>query len=270
MSVLGIRTRASRFRYGLDYGRMVRERSRFAANEALNRWKTASYRLRDGGMAIVLRHHPSPEGTPSIDTWTLREIFRDGAYRVPPEVELPAAPRIVDLGANIGLFTVFMLRSYPAAQITAFEPDPDNARLLRETVRRNGCTDGFVLHEVCAMPADGLVRFSSGGHQFSRISDGDEEEIVQLPGVDVFPFLEEVDLLKMDVEGAEWALLADQRFGAARNIVMEYHPMLCPSPDPRALLGRLLEDRGYRIVVDDEPMVWAVHDRLGEQGAGQA
>lgn len=219
-------------------------------------------------MVISLRHHPSAEGTPSVDSWILREIFRDGAYRIPSEVELPPGPRIVDLGANLGLFTIFMLSMYPDAQITAFEPDPDNARLLRQTVQRNRYSDRVVLHEACAMPTDGLVSFSSGAHQFSRISDDGEEGIVQVRGVDVVPFLRDADLLKMDIEGAEWALLADPRFGAARNVVMEYHPMLCPSPDPRGLLGSLLEDRGYKIVADDEPMVWAVReDRLREQGA---
>lgn len=264
---LGLRLRASRLRHGLEYGRVVRERWRFAANESMNDWRTASYRLRDGGLTISLRHHPSPHGTPSNDTWVLREIFADGAYRVPPEVKLPAAPKIVDLGANVGLFTAFILSRYPAARITAFEPDADNARLLRDTVSRNGSSSGFVLHEACAMPSDGPVRFATGGHQFSHIADGSEAGASEVPGIDVFPFLD-VDLLKIDIEGGEWALLADPRFGEARSVVMEYHPMMCPAVDPRALVKRLLEERGYDIVVDDEPMVWALRadSRTGAAG----
>lgn len=255
---LGLRLRASRLRHGLAYGRVVRERWRFAANESMNDWRTASYRLRDGGLTISLRHHPSPHGTPSNDTWVLREIFADGAYRVPPEVKLPAAPKIVDLGANVGLFTAFILSRYPAAQITAFEPDHDNAELLRDTVNRNGYGRNCELHEACAMPSNGPVRFATGGHQFSHIAHGAEDATTQVPGIDVFPFLSDVDLVKIDIEGGEWSLLADPRFGAPHAVVMEYHPMMCPGGDPRALVKRLLEERGYEILVDDEPMVWAV------------
>lgn len=256
--MLGVRRRALRLRYGFEYGRAVHERWRFAANEALNRWKTASYRLRDGGLTISVRHHPSPHGTPSNDLWVLREIFADDAYGIPAQVEMPDAPTIVDLGANIGLFIALMLGRYPAACITAFEPDPDNANLLRDSAHRNGYGDRLVLHEACAMPRDGPVRFATGGHQFSHVADGADERTVEVPGVDVFPFLRGVDLLKIDIEGGEWRLLADPRFGAPQNVVMEYHPMMCPGTDPRALVKHLLKERGYQIVIDDQPMVWAV------------
>lgn len=246
-----------RLRYGLDYGRLVRERRRFAANEALNGWKIGTYRLCDGNATISLRHHPSPHGSPSIDTWVLREIFRDGAYEIPNRVSLPPGPKIVDLGANIGLFTAFMFARYPKAQITAFEPDQDNARLLRGTARRNGYGDRLSIHEAAAMPYDGMVRFATGRHQFSGLVGDADSTAVDVAGVDVFPFLSDVDLLKMDIEGAEWALLGDARFGAARSVVLEYHPMMCPSPDPGALVKKLLVARGYEIIVDDEPMVWA-------------
>lgn len=258
-SVAPIRVRALRIRHGFQYGRALRERARFVLHEARNVWCTVEYRLRDSGLSVYIRHHPSPHGTPSVDTWVLREIFIDGAYSIPSAAKLPSAPHVVDLGANTGLFAAFLLSRYPAAQITAFEPDRDNARLLREMVRRNGCGTRFVLHEACAMPADGPVRFATGEHQFSHVArEGERDAGVEVPGIDVFPYLDDVDLLKMDIEGGEWALLQDQRFGSSHAVVMEYHPMMCPTDDPRSTAKRLLEDHGYEIVVDDEPMLWAL------------
>jgi len=256
--VLGVRARALRLRYGLEYGQAVDERSRFVKNEALNRWRTASYRLRDGGLTISVRHHPSPHGTPSNDLWVLKEIFLDGAYRVPAQISMPPAPTIVDLGANIGLFTAFMFGQYPAARVTAFEPDRENLSLLRESARRNGYGDHLVVHEACAMPRNGPVRFATGEHQFSHVVDLPDPQAAEVPGMDVFPSLHGVDLLKIDIEGGEWRLLSDSRFGEPRAVVMEYHPMMCPSTDPRALVKQLLTERGYEVVLDDEPMVWAV------------
>lgn len=250
-----IRVRALRLRYGIDYGRLVREQVRFAARETANRWLVGEYHLRAGGQAVLLRHHPSPHGTPSNDTWVLREIFRDGAYALPPGVRLPSEPHIVDLGANLGMFVAFMFARFPRARITAFEPDPDSAHLLRQAALINGYGECLTIHEACAMPSDGRVPFAVGGHQFSRI---EPEALTQVEALDVFPFLEGADLLKMDIEGGEWRLLQDVRFGAARNVVLEYHPMMCPDPDPRRLVRELLEARGYRIVADDEPMIWAV------------
>lgn len=259
--MVGARVRALRLRYGLEYGRVVQERSRFALNEALNRWKTASYRLRDRDLTISVRHHPSPHGTPSNDLWVLKEIFTDGAYRIPASVELPSEPTIVDLGANIGLFSAFMFGQYPAARITAFEPDRENASLLRDSAHRNGYGDHLVVHEACAMPWNGPVRFATGRHQFSHVAHQAEEGTVEVPGMDVFPFLRDVDLLKVDIEGGEWRLLADPRFGESQNVVLEYHPIMCPGTDPRVLVKQLLEERGYQIVRDDEPMVWAMRVR---------
>jgi FkbM family methyltransferase len=209
---------------------------------------------------VLLRHHPSAQGTPSNDTWTLREIFRDRPYALPAGVELPPRPRIVDLGANLGLFIAFILARFPEATVTAFEPDPDSVRLLREGLSQSPYAGQVSLHEACAMVSDGPVNFAGGGHQFSRVTHADTEAALTVSGVDVFPFLEGADLLKMDIEGAEWALLGDPRFGAARNVVMEYHPMLGPDPDPRRLVLELFAARGYRVVVDEAPMIWAVKE----------
>jgi FkbM family methyltransferase len=266
--MLGLGTRARRLRYGLDYGRMVHERGRFALNEALNTSRVGSYSLRDGGIAVGIRHHPSPDGTPSNDTWTLREIFREDCYAPPRAVEAVLrdarpGPRVVDLGANIGLFAAFVLARYPAATVTAFEPDPDSARILRDTLTvAGGRCD---LREACAAASDGTLRFAHGRHQFSHIADRDEEGVIEVPAVDVFPFMRDADLAKIDIEGGEWELLADPRMATdgPRSIVMEYHPRLCPEADPRALAERLLREHGYEIVdplgqSGDEPIAWAV------------
>jgi hypothetical protein len=53
----------------------------------------------------------------------------------------------------------------------------------------------------------------------------------------------------MDVEGAEWAILADRRFGSlsAKVVALEYHEHLCSDPDPAGLARRRLEEAGYEV-----------------------
>jgi hypothetical protein len=61
----------------------------------------------------------------------------------------------------------------------------------------------------------------------------------------VLPDLAESDLAKIDIEGSEWEILSDPRFGTVPAVIVEYHPALCPGPDPRAEAMRLLEGAGY-------------------------
>jgi FkbM family methyltransferase len=277
--MFGLRARFSRLRYGLDYGRMVHERTRFALNETINRDMIGVYRPRGGGMPVSLHHHYSPDGTPSNDTWTLREIFRDGCYVPPPPIDAllraRGTPRIADVGANVGLFSAFMLGRYPAAQIVAFEPDPENARLLARSLNSASVRATSEVHRACASSKDGAVRFIPGQHQFSHVAESGEPGAIEVPTVDAFPALQDTDLAKIDIEGGEWEILADHRFAAMgpRSLVMEYHPRLCPGSDPRVFAERLLTEAGYLIVPSlssaepSEPILWAVRSDDGGRGS---
>ena len=83
-----------------------------------------------------------------------------------------------------------------------------------------------------------------GGRALQRGGvDGDaDESATTLPAADVFPYLEGADLVKIDIEGGEWPILSDPRFAEleARALVLEYHPHLCPGPDPRECADGLL------------------------------
>jgi FkbM family methyltransferase len=209
---------------------LVRERRRFVANELRRRAVTDVYRLRESGVAVALRHH-------SGDILVLDEIFSQREYDPPPEVKaalgrLPTAPRIVDLGANIGLFGAWALGRFPGATIVAVEADPANAAVHRRTIEANGLESRWRLAEGFASTDSGVVRFAAGEHATSRAATGGDG--IEVASIDVLPELVGTDLLKVDVEGAEWAILADPRFPEACPpvVVLEYHEAGCPGPDP--------------------------------------
>src|SRR5947207_13118313 len=85
-------------------------------------------RFRNG---LVLHHGPRDSPGPLFF-----EIFAHGCYRR----DLPAAVSgsIVDVGANIGAFTLDVAARYPAATIHAYEPDPETCGVLRRNVEANG------------------------------------------------------------------------------------------------------------------------------------
>lgn len=249
-----------RARSVLRLSQLVRERARFVARQAAGRRSVASYHLPSGPVAFHLRHRTD-------DVATLDQVVGQRHYVLPPQARqaldaLDRPPEIVDLGANIGLFGVEMLNRFPRARVVAFEPDPGNAGILRRSVEANP-DRRWELHEACAGVAPGEVRFAAGAFANSRIAeDGDG---IVVPVEDVFPLLERADLVKIDIEGAEWPIVTDERFRrlTAGAIALEFHPYGCPEPDPEALAERVLREAGYEVSpahlesLPGHGMVWA-------------
>jgi len=227
---------------------VVRESARFAVRELLRRPGLARYRVAGSGLAVFVRH-----GT--ADVPTLDEVFLRRDYDPPEEVAallcaLRSPLRVLDLGANIGLFGVFVLGLEPGARITAVEPDPANADLLRRCIAANRPDGGWTLTQAVAANHEGSLPFLAGRFSLSAVAGPDELEGATLTrAVDALPLLADSDLAKIDIEGGEWAILGDPRFGrcAPGALVVEYHSHRCPQPDPRAAAWELLEDAGYRI-----------------------
>jgi FkbM family methyltransferase len=224
---------------------LVRSPFRFALNELRPRSVIASYRLRDGDVAIVIRHH-----TP--DVLVLDEIFSQREYELPRAVEgvLEAGPRpltIVDLGANIGLFGAFALSRFPDAHVVGIEADPANAAIHARAIEANP-GKRWTLIEAAAATAPGVVRFSAGGFALSHTA-AERESAIEISAVDVLPQILVADFVKIDIEGAEWPLLADERFARsrARALVLEYHADGCPASDPAAAAERALAAVGFEV-----------------------
>src|SRR4051794_874896 len=102
--------------------RCVREPLRFAGRDLSGRARTDAYRLRGSELRAVIRH-------PLLDLWVLEEIFRGGGYAMPATVEqrlrsLAGPPRVLDLGAHVGLFGLWFLTRFEHARLSSFEPDP--------------------------------------------------------------------------------------------------------------------------------------------------
>jgi FkbM family methyltransferase len=216
----------------------VRGRIRFLANEVRPSSVPRAYRLRESGMVIHVRH-----GTP--DVAALGEVFYERQYEPPAAVAgfldgLDRPPAILDLGANVGYFTVFAAFRFPHSRIVAFEPDPANAELMRRTMDANALD--YRLIEAAASTRDGEVPFAAGGFTLSRIDAGGEPVRAR----DVLPLLAQFDLAKIDIEGGEWELLADSRFPrlASPVLVLEFHTHLAPRS---ADAENVLEEAGYSI-----------------------
>lgn len=149
----------------------------------------------------------------------LQEIFDDEHYKFTAD---SANPYIIDCGSNIGLSVLYFKRLFPQARITAFEPDSENFKLLKENTQ--SLTDTKIFQKAVWNETKTLL-FESSGTMSSSISieknKGMPVEAIRLKDL----LIEKVDFLKIDIEGAEYAILIDCKdcLYFAENIFIEYH-----------------------------------------------
>ena len=174
------------------------------------------------------------------DVPTFWQIFFRNVYTVRPDDRL-----IIDAGANIGAFTLYCLLRAPQAFVIAIEPASDSCQRLRDLILRHGFANRCTVHQAALGDAPGTTTIEmQAGSQF-RVSGRGGIEIPAVTLDSIAAPHETVDLLKIDVEGAEYDVLpaaATDTLGRIRRIEMEYHP----AGDPWVLF-RYLSDRGFSV-----------------------
>ncbi len=147
-------------------------------------------------------------------------FFNLNEYRL-NEVPLPPNPIIVDLGANIGAFSIDAKAHYPDATITAYEPHPVTFALLEKNA------PFAELKQEAAAGKDGMVMIQADGPAIARHLV--EKDGIAVPGRSLDTILanfDHVDLLKIDVEGAEFDLIeaaSESTIRKIRHLIIELH-----------------------------------------------
>lgn len=127
-------------------------------------------------------------------------------------VEIRPGDVIVDIGAHVGVFSIYAAKKYPEAKILAFEPSPTNFDRLRRNLEAAGVTN--VTEHKLAVTADGRdielswERGNTGGTTALRKVNGHlVEEAKSCTLDDIFEGLERIRFLKIDAEGMEHEIL---------------------------------------------------------------
>lgn len=184
--------------------------------------------------------------------YLFREIFVEGTYSFSTDKERPF---IVDAGSNIGLSILFFKTAYPKARIIGFEPEPRTFTLLKTNVETNALCDVQV-HQCALGDQDGVSDFyvnssQAGSLEMSTIKERTPSaQQITVAERKLSPFItEEVDLLKLDVEGAETKVLFELsgagKLSMIRQMHIEYHHHINGSSDDLARVLMLLEGAGF-------------------------
>jgi FkbM family methyltransferase len=217
-------------------------------------------------------------GTSDLPTWVQIVGLEDYAVVERLLGKRPDLPvrTIVDAGANIGLASLYFAQAFPIARILAVEPDPDNFEILVHNVR--SLKDRVECVQAAFWPVDEPLQMDPepfrGGREWARTVrrlEGPAGEgapgrvpVVTPSGADARLGGRGVDLLKMDIEGAEAEFFAHvercrsllARTGA---IAIEVHPERI---DPHQVLYAL-DEAGFLVVPSHDFLIGIRRSRCG-------
>lgn len=205
-------------------------------------------RLRSG-VKFQIKHH--------LDALTIKEIFLDDQYG-----DLVKEPKvIIDVGANIGTFSVLQSIKHPKSKILSFEPAPTTFRMLSHNIKINDVENIKAFNQAVSAKNGALTFYTHSSSGLSSLIKSRphmrKEKVKSTTLAQVFQDNEIIscDLLKLDCEGAEYDILFKlpiNLFNKIKNIAMEYHDSL--TPHNHKDLVKVLKERGYQVKVRPHPL----------------
>lgn len=130
----------------------------------------------------------------------------------------------VDVGANMGYFSLLWSGRNPANRVFAFEASPRNVSIFQKNITKNDLGDKIQLISKAAGAENGSVKFEVGPAQqtgWGGISNEATETTIDVPLVRIDEELkdQEIAVLKIDVEGADtWVLYGCEKLLKAKKI----------------------------------------------------
>lgn len=145
------------------------------------------------------------------DLFILHEVLLDRCYWIPPRLA-NSVKNVVDLGGNIGTATLSFATQFPEASFVCAEPNPGNATVLARNVAWLGSRARVA--QVAIGDYDGEAEFKAACAAWGGQLGGGQGSIrVQCHRLDTFldsMDLDRVDVLKVDIEGAERGVFASR------------------------------------------------------------
>jgi len=202
------------------------------------------------------------------DQSVIDEFFVDKMYRSVESIisNIPASSAgrqypILDIGAHIGVFSLYSYVLCPPSYVLALEPEPNNFKLLKDNLKLNGCKNVKVLQAALVTGKESTTKLylSKNTHNHSTLSlrgaGGDaaiQSPSITVPAINLEQLMKKhkikkIGLLKSDIEGAEFEIIQNMKHGTwskIQNVVVEYHES---GQNKRSELETLIRSHGFSV-----------------------
>lgn len=178
-------------------------------------------------------------------------------------------PKIIDCGSYIGTSILYFKVNYPNASVTGFEPDEKNFSILKSNLDNWNFSDTNVINAAIWVNNEG-VSFNAVGNMSSKIETGIGNNKTIIRSVRLKDLLnEDIDFLKIDIEGAEYAVLKDcsNNLKNIQKLFVEYHGKYDEMFKLNEILDILLENN-FKYYIKEGNVVYSKpfwdKDKIGE------
>lgn len=183
----------------------------------------------------------------SRDERAIKEVIADQDYAfLTAQLCASSSPLILDIGAHVGSFALYCLGQAPKARILSVEANPATYVVLQENACRWSSVGAALRVEHAAAWTHDGETLKIGEYSGSSMSDRvDDSGALSAPSLSLpslialcSPKGEDVDLVKVDIEGSEEALICShpEALRRIKAMVIELHPDLCDVDRVRSML----------------------------------
>jgi FkbM family methyltransferase len=184
-------------------------------------------------------------------SYLFKEIFLDNEYYF---VGGNDSPYIIDCGSNIGMSILYFKVLYPHSRIVAFEPGEEAYFCLEENVKNNRL-NSVTTYKAALSNKEGTIDLYYDQDNVGSLRTSTKQERMPKQRRSVEALLlskhidEDVDFLKIDVEGTELEVIEElsnaRKLRYVKQMVIEYHHHIVRESDVFSRMLRLLEDAGF-------------------------
>lgn len=182
--------------------------------------------------------------------WQFHEIFVEEYYKFNTQNN---SPLIIDCGANIGLSAIYFKLNFPIAKIIALEPDDTIYNIANNNIIAFGFNDVELIKKAVWIDNNGVKFFSEGADGSTMFSDKANKNVSSVRLKDLLNQFTKIDMVKMDIEGAEVSVLEDceTELGKIENLFIEYHSYVNKKQELDKILS-ILSNNGFRYFIKPE------------------
>jgi FkbM family methyltransferase len=207
-------------------------------------------RIKVAGRPVRLSIPPGEEDAMSFE---INNIFYNDCYGLR---NMGGVNRILDVGGNVGLFSLAARNQFPKALIHSYEPNP----LVHSHLLSNTKGLSIQVHPEAIGMDDGWIDMNSNGGSLLATTvaspNGKIKKTAIARALDRLGGT--ADLLKLDCEGGEWELFENQEIWRRINrLTMEYHLWANPQMDVPEMIRRI-RSFGFRIINLCEESQWGI------------